>query len=206
MRKDATVNRRLAVLSSVLALALSAGSAAAGEGHGSDVFAGYSFARLGGQGRHGADLALGFDLVGRLSGFVDLSSHWGSESGASLNDLTLMAGPGVRFGKRGGSVLFVRAMAGLLQDKATISVLDVDISEKSSRFGVLAGGGVDFRVARALALRVSGDYLGSDAGKAGAASCPVPPAGGSCQDTGGGGWSSDYRVSAGIVYRFGSAR
>jgi hypothetical protein len=191
-----------------LALAFPCG-AAAGEGHGTDLFAGYSFAKLDETSRHGANLAAGFDLVGPLSGFVDLSSHWGSESGVSLNDLTLMAGPGVRFGKRGGTVLFVRAMAGLLQDKGTISVLDVDISEKGSRFAILAGGGVDFRVGTALALRIQGDYLGSDAGAGGIGQCPAPPpgaSGGSCQDTGSGGWSSDYRVSAGVVYRFGNAR
>ena len=98
---------------------------------------------------------LGFDLVGPLSGFVDTSVHWGSQEGVSLSDLTLMAGPGLRFGKRGGTVFFVRALAGLVQDKASIDVLDVDISETSSSFGVLAGGGVDFRALGA------GDYLGA---------------------------------------------
>jgi opacity protein-like surface antigen len=53
----------------------------------------------------------------------------------------------------------VRALAGLVQDKGTVSVLDVDISETDSRFGVLAGGGVDFRVTKKLAARVQADYL-----------------------------------------------
>jgi opacity protein-like surface antigen len=187
MRKDTTVNQkpRPALLPSLLVLALTAGSAAAGEGHGSDVFAGYSFAKLDDQGRHGADLALGFDLSGPLSGFVDVSSHWGSAAGVSLNDLMLMAGPGVRFGKRGGTVFFARALAGLVRDKGTISVLDVDISETSSRFGLLAGGGIDFRVATALAVRLQGDYLWNDVSE---------------------GKSSGFRASGGIVYRFASAR
>jgi opacity protein-like surface antigen len=173
------------LLSALLAIALAAGSAAAGDGHGTDLFAGYSFADIDDSQRHGANLAVGFDL-GPLSGFVDLSSHWGSESGVSLNDLTLMAGPGVRIGTRGGTVLFVRALAGLVRDKGTIGVLDVDISEASSRFGILAGGGVDLRVSTALAVRLQGDYLWNDVEV--------------------GGDASGFRVSAGIVYRFGSAR
>ena len=173
------------LLSAVLGLALAAGPAAAGENHGTDFFAGYSFAQIQDSNRNGANLALGFDLVGPLSGFVDTSFHWGSQEGVSLNDLTLMAGPGLRFGKRGGTVFFVRALAGLVQDKGTIGVLDVDISETSKRFGVLAGGGVDFRVATKLAVRLQGDYLWNDVDE---------------------GKSSGFRASAGIVYRFGSAR
>jgi len=173
------------LLSAVLGLALAAGPAAAGENHGTDFFAGYSFAQIQDSNRNGANLALGFDLVGPLSGFVDASFHWGSQEGVSLNDLTLMAGPGLRFGKRGGTVLFVRALAGLVQDKGTIGVLDVDISETSKRFGVLGGGGVDFRVARTLAVRLQGDYLWNDVDE---------------------GKSSGFRASAGIVYRFASAR
>jgi len=74
----------------------------------------------------------------------------------------LMAGPGFRFGSRGGSVLFARVLAGLVRDRASIQVLDVSISEGESRFGILAGGGIDFRVAKKLALRAQGDYLWND--------------------------------------------
>lgn len=164
---------------------LAAATARAGEGHGTDLFAGYSFAQIDETDRHGANLALGFDLFGPVSGFVDTSAHWGSEESLSLSDLTAMAGPGLRFGKRGGTVFFVRALAGLVQDKASIGILDVDISESQSRFGILAGGGVDFRVASALAVRVQGDYLWNDV-----------------ED----GKASGFRASGGIVYRFGSAR
>lgn len=173
------------LLSALLSLALAAGSANAGEGHGTDFFAGYSYAKIDDTSRHGANLALGLDFVGPLSAFVDTSVHWGSQEGVSLSDLTLMAGPGVRFGKRGGTVFFLRALAGLVQDKASIDVLDVDISETDSRLGVLAGGGVDFRVSSSLAVRIQGDYLWNDVDE---------------------GKSSGYRASAGIVYRFASAR
>jgi len=179
---------RCALSSSLLllaALVAAVPAAAAGEGRGTDLFGGYSYADLDEVSRHGGNLALGFDLFGPLSGFVDTSFHWGSTEGTNLSDLTLMAGPGVRFGKRGGTVFFLRALAGLVSDKASIAVLDVDISETSQRFGVLAGGGVDFRVSGSLAARVQGDYLWNDVEL---------------------GSSSGFRVSAGVVYRFGSAR
>ena len=178
-------HHRAAPLAVLLALGLNAGAAAGGDGHGTDAFAGYSFASIGEVNRHGADLAVGLDLVGPLSGFVDLSTHWGGESGGTFNDLTLMAGPGLRFGTRGGTVFFVRALLGLVRDKFTISVLDVDLSEGSNRFGVMGGGGVDFKVSTALAVRLQGDYLWHDVSE---------------------GQSSGYRAAAGIVYRFGSAR
>ena len=126
---------------------------------------------------------------------MDASAHWGSARGPSLDDLTLMAGPGVRFGKRGGTVFFVRALAGLVRDRASIAVLDVDISESSSRFGVLAGGGIDVPHRE-------------EAGPARPGRLPVERrrariASGS--DSGEVSRSSGFRASAGVVYRFGIA-
>ena len=175
------MKRLLAVLVAPLLLAA---PLAAAEGQGTDLFAGYSFAQVDDVNRHGANLAFGFDLLGPIDGFVDASAHWGSSEGTSLDDLTLMAGPGVRFGNRGKLVVFARALAGLVRDRASITVLDVDISESSSRFGVLAGGGVDVPVAKRLALRAQGDWLWND----------VPE----------GSESSGFRASAGIVWRFGT--
>ena len=169
------------------ALLATAAPAAAGEPLGTNLFGGYSYLKLDESSRHGANLALDFRAFGPVAGFVDVSTHWGSEQGVSLNDVTLMAGPGVRFGNRWGTAFFVRALAGLVQDKGTVSVLDVDISETDSRFGVLAGGGVDFRVTKKLAARVQADYLWNDVSEGVASS------------------SSGLRASAGIVYRFGTA-
>jgi hypothetical protein len=172
---------------------------AAAERQGTDLFAGYSFAKLGDVNRHGANAALGFDLFGPIDGFVDASTHWGSTEGTSLDDLTLMAGPGVRFGKRGGTVFFARALAGLVRDRASITVLDVDISESQGGFGLLAGGGVDVPITKSLAVRAQADYLLWDAGEGEvnclAVGCP----------TGEGGWAGGFRGSAGIVLRFGVA-
>jgi hypothetical protein len=196
-------HHRAAPLAVLLTLGLTAGSAAGGEGHGTDAFAGYSFASIGDASRHGGNLAVGFDL-GPISGFVDTSFHWGSQSAVSLSDLTLMAGPGARFGTRGGTVFFLRALAGLVRDRASIGIFDVDISEGTTGLGFMGGGGVDLRVASKLAVRLQADYLFYDAGIGGSGSCvPDVP---NCDDTGGGGWSSGYRFSAGVVYRFASAR
>ena len=171
----------------LLLVLLAASPLAAGEPLGTNLFGGYSYLKLDESSRHGANLALDFRAFGPVAGFVDVSTHWGSEEGVSLNDVTLMAGPGVRFGNRLGTAFFVRALAGLVQDKGTVSVLDVDISETDSRFGVLAGGGVDFRVTKKLAARVQADYLWNDVSEGVASS------------------SSGLRASAGIVYRFGTA-
>ena len=163
--------------------ALLAPIASAGEKLPVDLFGGYSYMKLSDESRNGADAALGFALAGPVSAFLDASAHWASVDGVDLSDWTLMAGPGMRFGKAGGTVLFVRALAGLVKDRASIKVLDVDIGEGSSRFGVLAGGGVDLRVARSWAVRVQGDYLWNDAPE--------------------GVKTSGFRGSAGLVYRFG---
>jgi hypothetical protein len=194
-----TRHHRAAPLAVLLALALAAGAAAAGEGHGTDLFAGYSFAKVDDVSRHGGNAALGFDLFGPIDGFVDASAHWGSVESTSRDDLTLMAGPGIRFGKRGGTLIFARVLAGLVRDRASITVLDVDISESQSGFGLLAGGGVDVRISRKLAGRAQADYLlwspGGGEANCLAIGCP----------TGDGNWASGFRASAGIVYRFGVA-
>ena len=167
----------------LLAFVLSGASARAGERLGTDLFAGYSFARVNELGRHGGNAWIGFDLVGPFAGFVDASAHWGQGTGLDRSDVTLMAGPGVRFGKRGGTVFFVRALAGVLRERASIGVLDVDIGESSNRLGAMGGGGVELRIAKRWAACLTGDYLWNNA-----------------KD---GGKKSGFRASAGIVRRFG---
>lgn len=192
-RKEACLARatRGGALAAATALLAGAGTLAAavparaGEGHGVDGFAGYSYAKLADVGRHGGSLALAFDLAGPVSAFVDAGAHRGSTGGLDHDDLTLMAGPGVRIGRRGGTVFFARALAGLVRDASSVSVLDVRISEASTRFGAMGGAGVDLRLASRWAARAQGDYLWHDAA--------------------GGGKRSGFRVAAGVVYRFGSA-
>jgi opacity protein-like surface antigen len=162
-----------------------------------DVFAGYSFTKIEDVSRHGANLAAGFHLFGPLSAFADASAHWGAQDSLDRSDLTLMAGPGVRLGKPGGIVFFLRGLAGLVTDRASIAVLDVDIAESSSRFGVMAGGGVDAPFASRWAVRAQADWLWNDLPEGIAA---LPPGGGEYN----GPKETGFRASAGIVYRFGS--
>lgn len=178
-------SRKTRLACALVGLALSAGTASAGERQGTELAFGYSLASIDDVTRHGAHATLAFDLFGPVSGFVDGSVHWGSSEGVGLSDATLMAGPGMRFGRRAGTAFFVRAMAGLVRDRATISVLDVDISESATRFAALAGGGVERRITRSLAIQVTGDYLWTDVDE---------------------GESSGFRVTAGLAYRFGVPR
>jgi opacity protein-like surface antigen len=175
---------RIATAFAALVLSLlPAASARCGEPIGTAAFGGYSFARLADVDRHGGSLAFDFGIAGPLAAFVDTSLHHGSDGAMAQDDLTLMAGPGVRFGRRGGLVFFVRGVAGLVRDRASVDVLDVTISESASRFGFLAGGGVDVHVAGRWALRAQGDYLWQD-----------DPQGN----------ASGFRVAAGVVCRFGA--
>jgi hypothetical protein len=169
------------------ALLAPAAAASATDRLGLEAFVGYSFARIDDVGRHGLNAGLSFDLVGPLSAFADASAHWGDKEGTSRSDLTAMAGPGFRFGKRAGTVFFVRALAGLVRSRASIGVLDVDISETDDRLGVLAGGGVDVPLGSRLVVRGQGDYLWNDADVES-------------------GSRGGFRASLGLVYHFGGRR
>ena len=170
----------------VLACLAPAAAASAADRLGSEAFLGYSFARIDDVDRHGVNAGLCFDLVGPLSAFVDASAHWGNREGTSRSDLTAMAGPGLRIGKRGGTVFFVRALAGLVRSRASIGVLDIDISETDDRLGVLAGGGVDVPLTGRLVVRAQGDYLWNDVDLDGA--------------------SGGFRASLGVVFHVGRRR
>ena len=183
--EEEPLRRSLLVAVAALTLSSIAASARCGEPIGTAAFGGYSFAKLADVDRHGGTVALDFDLAGPIAAFVDGSLHHGSDGALAQDDLTLMAGPGVRFGRRGGIVLFARGLAGLVHDAASVDVLDVSISEKSSRFGFMAGGGVDVPLGGNWALRAQGDYLWRD-----------DPDGS----------SSGFRLAAGAVYRFGAKR
>lgn len=175
-----STNSRGALVAAALVLALVPLPAAAGDGP--DLAAGYSMLQLDEQTRHGVSGALSFRAFGKVRLWLDGATQKASVEGVDLTTSSLMAGPGLRFGK-GRTRVFVRAMAGLLRDRASISVFEADISETESGLGVLAGGGVDVRLARRIDLRLQGDYLWRDTD----------------QGDGGG-----VRAGAGFVYRFGS--
>jgi len=169
-----------------LGLALLGGSARAADRLGTDLFAAYSLARIDRVSRHGGQAGIGFALTGRLTGFVDLSAHRGEGAGLDRSDLTLMAGPGLRLGRPGGTVVFVRALAGLVRERTSIGVLDVEIAESANRLGVMGGGGVEFRIGGRWAALLAGDYLWNDDRE--------------------GGQKSGFRACAGLVHRLGAVR
>lgn len=171
---------RGARFAAALVLALVPLPATAGDGP--DLAAGYSMLQLDDQTRHGVSGALSFPAFGKVRLWLDAATHEASVDGVDLTTSSLMAGPGLRFGK-GRARVFVRAMAGLLRDRASISVFEADISETESGLGVLAGGGVDVRLARRIDLRLQGDYLWRDSEQ---------------------GESGGVRGGAGFVYRFGA--
>lgn len=177
--------RLVATAAALLVVALAAATAQAGERGGTDLFAGYSFARVAGADRHGGSVAVSFGVAGPLRAFADASGHRSRSGGLDRDDLRLMAGPGVRFRLASGAVVFVRALAGVVRDSAGVSVLDVRISESSTRFGVMGGGGVDLRLTDHWSARAEGDYLWHDAAE---------------------GTRSGFRAGAGAAYRFGGGR
>jgi len=173
-----------------------------------DVFAGYSYMKLEGVDRHGVNLAVSFSLAGVFSGFVDSSAHWGSEGlhgWIHRTDLTLMAGPGVRLGKRGGLVFFLRGLVGFVTDRTSYPEYTGAVAHSNSSLGVTAGGGFDLPVGSRLAIRAQADCLWSETpeGSAPAAASPVPPIVGT-PGTGPSSLSTGFRASAGLVYRFGA--
>jgi hypothetical protein len=176
-----------------------------------DVFAGYSFMQLEDVDRHGVNLALSFSLAGSFGGFVDSSAHWSNQAWRGRihrTDLTLMAGPGVRLGKRGGLAFFLRGLVGLVTDRASYPEWTGAVAHSDSRLGAMAGGGVELAIGSRLALRAQGDCLWREApgrSQPTVAGSPgpvprivgTPAAGPSSQST-------SFRVSAGLVYRFGA--
>ena len=167
----------------LLVVGLLLGQGAPARAEGPELFGGYSYAHIEAASRHGGNAAFAFDLHSPLGLKIDASFHTGAASGTDASDLTLMAGPVFRL-RRGGTVFFLHALAGLYRETASVSVFEVTISRSDSRFGFLGGGGIDIRIARRLALRVAGDYIRSQSE---------------------GSTLSGLRASAGVVFRAGGS-
>ncbi len=172
-RKDLLVTRQprpAPLVSALLSLALAAGTAAAGEGHGTDLFAGLLVRadrgrrpprRQPGRGLRPLRPAL------RLRGHErPLGQPGGREPQRPHADGR--ARRALRQARRDG-VLRARA-GGPGAGQGARSACSTWTSRRASKsFGILAGGGVDFRVSTTLAVRLQGDYLASDSGAEG---CP----------------------------------
>ncbi len=173
-----------------------------------DVFAGYSFAQIDDVDRHGVNLAVSFPLAGTLGGFVDVSAHWGTVGRwKHQRDLTAMAGPGVRLGRRGGPAFFLRGLVGVVTDRTSYPEFTGSVPYSHSSLGLVAGGGVDVPIGWRLALRAQGDCLLSETPDRGgvpvvASPGPVPRIVGTPAERPFA-LSASFRASGGIVYRFG---
>ena len=170
-----------------------------------DVFAGYSFMQMEDVDRHGVNVASSFPLAGSFSGFVDASAHWSTQGWIDQTDLTLMAGPGVRLGKRGGLVFFLRGLVGLVADRGSYPEWTGAVAHSDSSLGAMTGGGVDLAIGSYPALRAQADCLWRHTSGATIASSPgpVPPIVGT-PAVGPSSLSASFRGSAGLVYRFGA--
>jgi opacity protein-like surface antigen len=147
----------LAVLAVLSSLALAA-SARAG-----DLSGGYSFERSkSGDGasvnRHGWNVSAAFPLTGPVSLVADAGGHYGSSEGVDSRQLTLMAGPRFYYLRGDKYELFAQALGGLLRETASVTVLDVTISESENRLGMLVGAGLDVKAGSRWSVRLSGDY------------------------------------------------
>ena len=191
-----------------LAAATTTPCSLAAEHPSADVFAGYSFTHIHDVDRQGVNLAASFPLAGAFSGFVDSSAHWRTQDFAHRRDLTLMAGPGVRLGRRGSYVFFLRALVGFVTDRTSYPEFAGAVAHSDSHFGVMTGGGLDLPIGSRLALRAQADCLWNDtpdgrsvpaAGSPGGVPRMIGTPASSPSSL-----SASFRGSAGLVYRFGA--
>jgi hypothetical protein len=123
-----------------------------------EILGAYSYLREEDEGFHGWNLAAGWSLTRRLNLVVDVSQHYGEVAGTDFTHTTFTAGPAFAFARDSSVSPFVHLLAGLIREKASIRVLDVEIAETESDFGGLAGAGVDFGIGSRWAVRIQGDY------------------------------------------------
>ena len=144
-----------------------------------EIFGGYSFLRAGGDSNlHGWNAALTYNL-NRWAGLkVDADGHYLSESGVSVSQHEVMAGP--QFSLRNKPVtLFTHALVGT----SYLSVGGGGESGSAKAFALALGGGVDLNVSKRVAFRVvQADYLLTHFGSQN---------------------QNNYRAATGIVFRFG---
>jgi opacity protein-like surface antigen len=141
-----------------------------------ELFGGYSYFHAGDGGGNfsGVNASIAENVRPWFGGVLDISSHWNSGTNVS----TFMYGPVFSYRKDPRVTPFFHFLAGGVRG----SVGYLDISRAKTTFGLAPGGGVDVQVTRNLAVRViQVDYVLSRFSNS---------------------EQSNFRVSAGIVYRF----
>lgn len=146
------------ILRSLTAILLMAGCAFAQGAPKADVSIGYSFLRLGGSG--GVNQQGGaISMAGYLNHWIGIAGDFGayhaSPFGLSLNTYTFLAGPRFTANRAGSVSPFVQVLFGGAHLTASLSGL----SSGATPFAISAGGGVDLRLTKHVALRPQIDYL-----------------------------------------------
>jgi hypothetical protein len=147
---------------------------------GADLSFGYSYLRAGEASLNGWLLSGSVPVRPKVRLVADLGGHYGSFAGASLRQISFLAGPRV-VGHAGRRLRpFGQALVG--GSHTTSKFEAASLSAGDTAWGGALGIGTDYRVARRWALRGQADYLLLHSG---------------------GGWDADPRLSLGAAYRFG---
>ncbi len=145
-----------------------------------EVFGGYSTYLNAPRTMHGWNASLSGNINGFLGIKGDFSGFYKNENGLTLRLHILTVGPQLSYRKNRRIVPFMHALFGVAHANASFQ----DLAYSSSSFAMSFGGGMDWVVRKNVAIRVIQvdvmvTYLGENT-------------------------STDGRVSAGIVFRFGS--
>jgi opacity protein-like surface antigen len=170
------------LLALTLAAAALAPAATAADGPKADLFGGYSYLKADEKARHGWQAALGWNVWGKLGLVADLSGQYRNEDGITHDTFSYMGG--ARFSLHGNTLTpFLQVLAGGVNAKEGISVLDFSGGETHTSFGWAAGGGLEFKIASHWAVRVQADYFNFEPRKDASS-------------------SGNLRAAAGVAYRF----
>jgi Outer membrane protein beta-barrel domain len=123
-----------------------------------DVSMGYSFLRLGGSGgvnQQGGAISIAGNINNWVGIVGDFGAYHSSPFGVSLNTYTFLAGPRFTANRKGTASPFVQVLVGGAHMTASVAGL----SSGTTPFAIGAGGGVDLRISRNVALRPQIDYL-----------------------------------------------
>lgn len=125
-----------------------------------EVFAGYS--NLAANVNHssmdlnGVNGSFQENLNSWFGGALDISGHFGTESGMKVNTESAMYGPVFSYRKSKSVTPFVHGLLGAVRGSSDY----LGISKPEERFGAYLGGGLDLKIGPGVALRlIQVDYL-----------------------------------------------
>jgi Outer membrane protein beta-barrel domain len=137
---------------------LGAAAAAPAEPRGVELFTGASYAKLEDVQLYGWNGDVVFYLRDKVGLAVDIDGHYGDKLGENITHTSLMGGLHYAFSRTGSVSPFVHGLAGVTRSARSIDVFDVTVSETDTELAGNVGGGLDFRVGRAWAVRALVDY------------------------------------------------